>query len=255
MRSTLGARRRGMQRLALVLAACLVATSPACAAGWDGAIGFASDNVYRGISLTANRPAWLLDLRYEFGPDWVVGLAGSAERPPRQSASAQITAYLDRRWQLDADWAAKIGAIHYDSPGNTRGANLSYDELNAAIGYRGHWRASIALSPNASATYRGMPVGRGLGVWTELTYHQPIRDRLFADIGFGYADLTHKGVRNYRYGSAGLGYRVGDAYIYLTRIGTSPSIRAYQGSPYGYRDNSLAPARWVASVIWSFQGS
>lgn len=255
MRSTLGARRRGMQRLALVLAACLVATSPASAAGWDGAIGFASDNVYRGISLTAHRPAWLLDLHYDLDPGWVVGLGGTAERLPRQTASAQISAYVDRHWQLDADWAAKIGAVHYDSPRDARGANLSYDEVNAAIGYRGHWRASIALSPNASASYRGMPAGSGFGTWTELTYHQSIRGRFSADIGIGYAELTQKGVRNYRYGSAGFGYRMGDAYIYLTRIWTSPSIGAYQGSPYSYRDNSSVPERWVASVIWTFQGS
>ena len=129
----------------------------------------------------------------------------------------------------------------------------SYDELNAAIGYRGRWRASIALSPNAGASYAARQVRSGFGAWAELTYHQPIVDRFSADIGIGYADLTQRGVRNYRYGSAGFSYRVGDAYLYLARLWTSPLIGAYPDNPYSA--TSPARARWIASVIWSFQGS
>ena len=109
--------RRAGVRSSLALAACVLATSQACAEGWGGALGFANDNVYRGISLTAGQPAWLADLHYDLGTDWVIGLGGSAERPPRRSASAQVSAYIDRRWQLNEDWAAKVGAIHYDSAG------------------------------------------------------------------------------------------------------------------------------------------
>ena len=246
-------RKRAVPRLALVLAICLLVTVHAQAEGLGGALGFASDNVYRGISLTADRPTWLLDLHYDLGPGWVAGVGGSAERLTRQSGGAQITAYVDRSWQLDADWAAKIGAVHYVVTGDARGSGLDYDELNAAIGYGGRWRASIALSPNAGAVYAGRQAGSRFGAWAELAYHQPISDRFSADAGFGYADLARSGVRNYRYGSAGLGYRVGDAYLYLTRIWTSPLVGAYPQEPYGYY--SLARARWVASVIWSFHGS
>ena len=130
---------------------------------------------------------------------------------------------------------------------------FSYDELNAAIGYRGRWRASIALSPNAGASYAARQVQSSFGAWAELTYHQPIVDRFSADIGIGYADLTQRGVRNYRYGSAGFSYRVGDAYLYLARLWTSPLIGAYPDNPYSA--TSPARARWIASVIWSFQGS
>ena len=256
-------RRAGVRSL-LALAACLLATSQACAQRWGGALGFANDNVYRGISLTAGQPAWLADLHYDLGTDWVIGLGGSAERPPRQSASAQVSAYIDRRWQLNEDWAAKVGAIHYAGAGQgcpsavsagcagTTG-RYSYDELNAAIGYRGRWRASIALSPNAGASYAARQVRSGFSAWAELTYHQPIVDRFSADIGIGYADLTQRGVRNYRYGSAGFSYRVGDAYFYLARLWTSPLIGAYPDNPYSA--TSPARARWIASVIWSFQGS
>jgi hypothetical protein len=289
--------RRAVPRFSLVLAACLLATSHARAEGLGGALGFANDNVYRGISLTAGRPAWLADLHYDLGTDWVIGLGGTAERPPTRSASAQVTAYIDRRWQLNEDWASKVGAIHYAGAGQgcpsavsgrsgdpassdtrasmhsagdgmdaggraTHGAvagcartagSLSYDELNAAIGYRGRWRASIALSPNAGASYAARHVRNGFGAWAELTYHQPIADRFSADIGIGYADLTQRDVRNYRYGSAGLSYRVGDAYLYLTRLWTSPFIGVYPDNPYSA--TSPSRARWVASVIWSFQGS
>jgi hypothetical protein len=261
--------RHALNRPSFVLAACLLATSQARSDEWGGALGFANDNVYRGISLTAGRPAWLADLHYDVGTDWVIGLGGTADRPPRQSATAQITIYIDRRWQLDEDWATKVGAIHYDSPQSARagqaclsavsadcarttGGRFSYDELNAAIGYRGRWRASIALSPNASVPYAARPGQSGFGAWAELTFHQPIADRLSADIGAGYADLAQSGVRNYRYGSVGLNYRMGDAYLYLTRIWTSPLFGAYPANPYVA---SPPCARWIASVIWSFQGS
>jgi uncharacterized protein (TIGR02001 family) len=256
--------RRAVPRFSLVLAACLLATSHARAEGLGGALGFANDNVYRGISLTAGRPAWLADLHYDLGTDWVIGLGGTAERPPRRSASAQVTAYIDRRWQLNEDWASKVGAIHYAGAGQgcpsavsagcaRTAGSLSYDELNAAIGYRGRWRASIALSANAGASYAARHVRNGFGAWAELTYHQLIADRFSADIGIGYADLTQRDVRNYRYGSAGLSYRVGDAYLYLTRLWTSPFIGVYPDNPYSA--TSPSRARWVASVIWSFQGS
>jgi uncharacterized protein (TIGR02001 family) len=246
-------RTRALARFPLAAAVCVLATSQACADGLGGALGFASDNVYRGLSLTADRPTWVLDLHYDLGPDWVAGLGGSAERLTRQSMGAQITAYVDRRWQLDADWAAKIGAVHYDSAGSIRGSGLNYDEVNAAIGYRGRWRASIALSPNTGAVYAARQTASGFGAWAELTYHQPIGDRFSADVGIGYADLTQSGVRNYRYGSTGLGYRVGDTYFYLTHTWTSPLVGAYPQQPYGY--HSPTRTRWVASVIWSFQGS
>lgn len=246
------ATRRGMRGCSLVLAAGLLAASPTHAGGWGGALGFASDNVYRGISLTAGRPAWIVDLHGDLGANWVVGLGGSAERPPGQSAAAQVAAYVDRRWQLDEDWAAKVGAVHYDSLGNARGGHFSYDEINAAIGYRGRWRASIALSPNAGIPYAARYRRSGFGAWAELVFQQPIADRLSADIGVGYADMEQNGARNYRYGSVGLSYRAGDAYLYLTRIWTSPYIGVYPGKPYAA--NPSPGARWVVSVIWNFQG-
>lgn len=230
-------------RAALFMLVLLAAN--ARAVGWGGTLGFGSDNIYHGLSLTADRPAWLADLHYGIGTGWLVGIGASAERPPGQSAAARITAYLDRRWQLDESWAAKVGAVHYDSPWNRYSDTLRYNELNAAIGFRGRVRVSFAVSPDYPGTYIGNRARSGVAAWTDLTFQQPLVGRLGLDVGFGYADLERTGWHNHRYGNAGLHYGVGDVYVYLARIWTDPIQEPYPASAQPH-------ARWVTSLIWSF---
>lgn len=244
-RSTTGlpGRRRGSWPAGLVL---VVALFPAvCGAReWGGAIGYAGDNVYRGLSLTGGRGAWFADLHRGFGPDWVAGLAAAAEHPPMQSAGARLTAYLERRWQLGPAWAAAIGAAHHESPWNDHASHVRYDEIHAAIGWRGRWRASIAVSPNTTAYAEGL-ARDGVAVWTGLSFRQPLHGRLAADFGLGYADLSRVGVASYRYGNAGLGWGVGDVYLHLSWLHTDGAEDAYAGG-------SDPGSRWVASAMWRF---
>jgi uncharacterized protein (TIGR02001 family) len=236
-------------RRSLAALAALVLATPAMpeahASGWSGMLGFGSDNVYRGSSLTDGRPAWLADLHYGIGNEWVVGLGATAERPPWQSAGAQFTAYIDRRWRLDQDWVAKVGVIHYESPWNDRSDLLRYNELNAAIGYRGRWRMTIALSPDTAGIHGRGQVSRGFAASAEMTFHQPIVGRLAADIGVGYASLERISNRNYSYGNAGLSYGIGDVYFYTAFLWTNRSFNSYAAM-------TDPGSRWVTSVIWSF---
>lgn len=222
----------------------LAFAAPAGARDWAGSVGYASDNVYRGLSLSEGRPAWFADLHRSFGTEWVVGLAAAAERPARQSAGARLTAYLERRWQLAPDWAAGIGVAHHESPWNDFARHVRYDEVNAVIGWRGRWRVSLAVSPNTTA-YEGWTIRDGVAVWSAVSFHQPLQGRLAADFGIGYADLSRLGVASYAYGNAGLAWGVGDVYLHLTWLHTDGADGAYAGG-------SDPGSRWVASAMWRF---
>lgn len=225
--------------------------SCAWAEGWGGSLGFASNNLYHGRSLTLDRPAWLADLRYEIGTDWVVGLGASAERPEYEAAAAQLVLRLDRRWQLGESWAAKIGYAHYEEPWNYWRNQLRYDEVNAAIGYRGRWSLSVALTPNRTAVYNyTYPEREGFAAWAELSFRQPIVDRLAADFGIGYAYLARSGDDNYRYGSAGLRYGIGDVDLSFARVWTHGAAPYYWWEGDGRERPAHAP--WLAAAMWSF---
>ena len=220
------------------------------AQGWGGAVGMASDYLERGYSLTAGRPAWLADLHYGFGTDWVIGLGASADRPPRQSAGTRFNFYIDRRWRLGEDWAAKLGVARYDSPGNDYRALVRYDELNAAIGWRGRWRASIAVSPDVAGSWNRV-YRHGPAAWLELDYHQPLAGRFALDIGAGHAWLDEAGLADYNYGSAGLGYGIGDVHLYAARQWNDRAHLPY-GAMSAAWSPMLEPSEWVVSALWVF---
>lgn len=246
-----GVRKETAALRAAVAACAWLATTAVGAEGWSGSIGFANNNLYRGLSLTRDRPAWLADLRYAIGDDWVIGAGAGAERPEHEAAAAQIVVYADRHWQFGEDWAAKVGVAHYEEPWSYWRKELRYDELNFALGYRGRWSASLALTPNRTAVYSFTdPERKGFAAWAEMTFRQPIIDRLAADFGVGYAHLARSGDRNYRYASAGLRYGIGDVDLYLARTWSdaAPSYYWWEdgGTPRPGR------ARWLVSAVWSF---
>lgn len=239
-------RRRGVGLWwSIALATVGTCVAPAAQAqGWSGALGVGSDNIYRGISLTDGRPAWLTDLHYDAGNGWGAGLGASAEHLRGQSAGAQLTAYLDRRWQLGDNWVAKAGVVHYDSPWNARSGYWRYDEINAAVGYRGQWTASIAVSPDRQGVAYPRS-GKVVSTSVELTFHQALAGRWSGDLGVGYANLDRAHHVDYEYGSAGLSCSIADARLYLLALWTGPiSIP--------YRPETGSRLHWVTSVVWSF---
>ncbi len=235
----------------LIVALAAIATTDACAQALGGAFGLASDNVYRGVSLADGRPGWFADLHADFGSRWVAGVGASSVEPRYRPSNTQLTLYLDRRWQIDEDWAAKMGVIHYDAARRITRPELRYDELNAAIGFRGRWRALIAWSPNASGLYADPHTARSSSAWLESSFHQPVFADLSADLGIGFADPGGP-ARNYRYASFGLNARVGDVYTYLTRIWTSPLTRSYAIGPVYYEYTTPTREEWVGAIVWSF---
>jgi hypothetical protein len=215
-------------------------------------MGFSSDNVYRGISLTDGRPSALADAHCSFGDGWVAGAGFASVHLAGRSRNAQLGAYLDRRWQIDDDWSAKLGIVHYDAFRHGREDGLRYDEVNAVLGYRGSWRATIAWSPNATDMYFGGSGKTHRTAWAETTFHRALVDRLSLDVGLGIARPGGRGERSYRYGSIGASYGIGDVYLYASRIWTDSVAWSYAYLGQEFIATLPSQARWVGSVVWTF---
>jgi hypothetical protein len=193
----------------------------------------------------------MVDLHDEFATNWVVGAGASAEHPPGSTPAAQVTLYLDHRWRLDDDWTAKVGAVHYDSPWDANSASRRYNEINAAIGYAGRWRAMLAVSPDSGGAYLDESSHRNLAAWVETTWHQPLVGRLSADLGIGYAHVHYLDKPGYAYGNATLGYGIGAAQLSLARLRTA-SVRTEVFYGHVYAVQREQDDRWVVSVLWAF---
>ncbi|HJU39677.1 MAG TPA: hypothetical protein VJ724_08905, partial [Tahibacter sp.] len=173
------------------------------------------------------------------------GVGASAERPPFQEAGAQFQWYVDRRWQIDDDWSAKVGAVHYDSPSNFWRKELDYNEVNVAIGWRGRWRFALALSPDTPGEFAYPRTRIGYAASAEIGYAQPIAGRLSFNAGLGYYDLRKVADVGYRYGSVGLAYGIGDVHIYTSLLWTDTAAQRYA-------TDADERTRCVTTVVWTF---
>jgi uncharacterized protein (TIGR02001 family) len=246
----------------LPIAAIFALSPPIDARATDcgGAIGLGSDNVYRGISLGGNDLAWIVDAHCRVADGWIAGAGASRVHLEGRRPNAQLALYVDHHWQFDEDWSGKIGVMHYDGTRRARRDGLRYDEVNAAFGYKGFWRVSVAVSPNASDLYFTnaiAPISPGVrrSHWAtsvETTFHRPLVGRLAADAGLGLSIPGGEGESSYRYASIGLSYGIGDVNIYASRIWTD-SISweyVYLGSTNVMRLPSHAD--WVGTIVWTF---
>ncbi|MEO8670059.1 MAG: hypothetical protein ABI411_02020 [Tahibacter sp.] len=227
----------------LVLGICATTSGISVAQEWGGMIGFGTDNIFRGASLSGGRPAWLADLHYRTENRWTAGIGATAERPADEAAAAQLTVYLNRAWRLDDDWGAQIGAVHYESPWNSQRDSFRYNDLNLAVGFRNRWQLSITFSPDTPGA-AGRRIRKGFATSVALTAQQPLSERLAVEAGLGVTDLRWAGALRRDYGHLGLRYRVGDIYLYSSVYWIPPGGSAYGDAEHG--------RRWVSSIVWNF---
>lgn len=241
--------RAGAGLCALMLAA---ASSSAVGAEWNGFVGWGSDSLLHGRSLTDGRPGWFGDLRVDNGR-WTLGLGAVTEHPPFQSRGAQLNLYLDRRWRLGEDWLLRAGLVHYESPWNLWNDELRYDEASIGLGWRGRWSLVASHAPDLPFVQRPGRYGRGRATWVETGWHQPLGRGFALDLGLGHADIRGihydrpplVGLRDYAYASAGLGWALGDVHLHAVVAHASRRGADYLG-------NGAPRTRLAVSASWAF---
>ena len=232
-------------------ALCIAGPSSGCAE-WGGLLGYGTDSLLHGRSLTDGAPAWFGDLHVG-DARWTLGLGALTERPPFQSRGAQLNLYLDRRWRLDEDWLLRGGLVHYESPWNLWNDELRYTEVSAGLGWRGRWSLTLGHTPNLPAVDRPARYQRGRATWTETAWRQPFGGRFVLDVGLGYGDIRGidyrrrplEPLRDYAYASLGLGCSIGPIFLHAIASRASRPAAGYLGNP-GPR------ARFAASAVWTF---
>lgn len=230
----------------------LAATTVAHAGSCAGALGVSSENVYRGISQSEGKASAFGDVHCGFAQDWLAGIGANTIRAPQGRDDVQFTLYLDRRWRLGEDWSAKLGAVHYDTIHAENRAGFQYDELNAAIGWRGRWLTTIAWSPRVGNAYIGTPAGYNGWTRIETNWRQPLGDRVSVDAGLGYARPSGPPPDEYRYANLTLNATIGNAYLSLSRVWTSSLTFRYADFYPPFEFTFPAKRRWVGSVVWVF---
>jgi len=230
----------------------LAAAPPAYAGSCGGALGVSSENIYRGITQSEGRASAFGDVHCRFAQSWAAGIGANTFRAPWGRSDTQLTFYLDRHWRLDDDWSAKLGVIHYEPLHAQNRAGFQYDELNAAIGWRGRWLTTAAWSPRVGNAYVGTPAGYNGWLRIETAWRQPLGSRVSVDAGLGYAHPSATPPHDYRYANLALNVAIGDAYLSLGRVWTSSLYFRYSEFNPPFEFTFAPKQRWVGSVVWMF---
>ncbi|WP_395620637.1 TorF family putative porin [Dokdonella sp.] len=236
----------------LMAAGLMPPAPPAQAQTWSGAVGVSSENIYRGIGQSRGDPSLFANLYLNIDGNWVAGVAASSVHPEGRHADTQVSLQLDRRWRLNPDWSARIGVAHYDSTHGSNHAGLRYDELAAAVSWRGRWSAQLTWSPRVNNSYSDFVEQPSAWLWAETGWHQPLGTRFSFDVGLGYADAVHGPAHDYQYANLGFNVALGDASIGIGRIWASKRKYSYELFNFPYELTLPSRQRWVASVMWLF---
>jgi hypothetical protein len=230
----------------------LFATPLAQAKNCGGALGLSSENIYRGISQSDGRVSAFADVHCAVAQNWIAGIGANTIHIPRGGADTQFTLYLDRRWRLDDDWSAKIGAIHYEPLHAENRAGFQYNELNVATGWRGRWLGTVAWSPRVGNAYIGAAAGFNGWLRVETAWRQPIGGRFSLDAGLGYAHPSGTPPHDYHYANMALNASIGDAYLSLSRVWTSALFFRYNEFDPAFEFTFPSQQRWEGSLVWMF---
>lgn len=231
-----------MARRLLAVLLGLAATPAAGAAGFGGALGASSDNVYRGISESAGDPSVQAHLHYAWEGGAFAGLRGASittRTPYRSRDTLQLDAFAGYGFGWGDAWDARAMLVHYDYPWSDP-RRRGYDEI--ALGAT--WQRRVTVAAAASPNHPGAGGSRRPAYDYELGVRWPVAGALSLDAGIGYYDLSRAYDVAYAYWSAGASYAWRRATLGLAWIGADAEART------GYGE--LADDRVVGSVLWTF---
>jgi uncharacterized protein (TIGR02001 family) len=134
----------GARAARCALAFALPLAAQAAQAQWGGSVVFASDDRFRGISLTQEKPSWRLSLSYDGASGAYAGASLATVRPRPGMRRASLTSFAGFTAPLGALWRWDAGATYTHEIDNAR---WNYGEAHAGLsGNLGTFR--LSYSPN-----------------------------------------------------------------------------------------------------------
>jgi uncharacterized protein (TIGR02001 family) len=159
-------------RLRAALCAILLTAPAAAVAQTGGSIAVTSDDRYRGVSLSDERPTLRLNVSHDAAGGWYVGasLASVALDPPRRQW--QTLAYGGRAGKLGNGLGTEAGllAVHFGAD-----SRFDYHEWFAGIS-GGRWSTRLYVAPSyfgsgLRTAYAELNAGRPLSRSVRLSVH------------------------------------------------------------------------------------
>lgn len=215
------------------LLAALLAAAPAGAAraDWGGFAGYATRNLYRGMTLSAQHGAWMLDGHYRAaegrGLIGVTALGVAADDDPGSpSPAAQLQAYATWSQSLSPRLRGTLGYTHYDAINRLPGYGLVYDEALVALQLDNRLSLSLSATPNLDLYDRHL-----YAYGADAVLRQPLAAGLSMLAGLGYYRAVVPRSA-YGYGSLGLGYSWRRWQLTLQYVGNDARARAQEPDAY-----------------------
>jgi uncharacterized protein (TIGR02001 family) len=215
--------------------------------GIGGALGAASDDVFRGVSRSDSQPSLQADIHDAFDAGYIGISAESIRRGRDAHATPQVLLYASWQPLLTDAWAGTLQLRRYQYPNEAERAQFNYDEFALTLNWHARLTASVVLSPDTyvfAASEGQAKDGSGSAYDYALSWHQPLPAGFAAGAGVGYYDLRGAIGTGYAYWNASVTYGFRDFSLDLRYIGTDERARELFGARAGQR--------LVAAVLWSF---
>jgi len=228
---------------ALVMLMVAWATPAAALDDWQFSAGAATDNITRGIDISAGQPSLFASAAWYPGSGVFAGASASSIRS-LGSAQTGVEFVTDAGyvWRAGNDWSAQAMLADYRFTGVPFAYRIDYDELVLTAGWRDSVFASITVSPNTG----GGPTPRLWAVSYDLVGRVPLSHGFSAMASVGYYDIAQETGSGYVYGNAGLTYQYRtlqfDVQYFTTRASAQMDMRM----------GAILVHRWVADMIWHF---
>lgn len=226
-----------MRRILLVLLGCLLAGN--ALAQVSAEVSIASDNVFRGISLTENRVAPALDLAFDSSAGWFAGgMASTTQFYGQTHASPEVV--------VDAGYARAMSSGFTWEAGTTYSIFSNFTFWNYSEIFVGllseNWNARLYYSPN----YFGR---QERTLYAEFNYSHALGDRLrlLGHVGAlqGSSRFATSNPRTLD-ASLGLGAKLGSISTQLNWVTTNRASFLY---PVAFADSRH---EWVLSLAYSY---
>ena len=202
-------------------------------------VSLASDYIYRGVTLTDNRPTAMVELNYDSPNGWFA------------SGLATETRFFGER-HYEPEYVVDAGYAHALAAGLTWEAGASYSVFSKAtfwnyseafVGVLGeHWNARLYYSPDY--------FGRGRRTWyAQFDYAQPLVEHwnLIGHVGSFKSSGGEEDPHGHTFdASLGIAAKFGSASFELKRSIADHDNYLYPLAPTTRRDN------WIVSVAYSY---